>query len=166
LPDRNNVVHLSRATDGHNKTSHARLPTTSRRVEKRLMCMTPFTSYAGRLMLINSVLSTLPTYVMCVIHLPVEMIDPINKYRCHCLWRGSDHNKKGSCLAAWSKVQRPKSQGGLRVIDIAAQNKVLLLKNLHKFFNEVDVPWVDLTRKAYYSAALAPRARSPKDSFL
>jgi hypothetical protein len=83
------------------------------RVEKRLVGITPFTSYAGRLTSNNAVLSALPTYFMCVVQLPVEIIDQINKYRRHCLWRGSDVHKKGNCLAAWSKVQRPQSQGGL-----------------------------------------------------
>jgi hypothetical protein len=130
------------------------------RIERRLMGITPFTSYAGRLTLNNSVLSALSTYFMCVVELPVEKIDQINKYRRYCIWRGSDLNKKGNCLAAWSKVQRPKSQGGLGIINLAAQNKALLLKHLHTFFNKVDIPWVSLTWKAYYSAALAPQARS------
>jgi hypothetical protein len=94
----------------------------------------------------------------------VEVIDQINKYRRHCFWRGSNLNKKGNCHAAWSKVQKPKSQGGLTIIDLAIQNKVLL-KYLHKFFNRADVPWVDLTWKAFYTVALAPQARSPRGSF-
>jgi hypothetical protein len=55
------------------------------RVEKRLMGITPFSSYAGRLTLNNAVLSALPTYFMCEVHLPVEIIEQINKYRHHCL---------------------------------------------------------------------------------
>jgi hypothetical protein len=74
----------------------------------------------------------------------------------HYLWRGSSINKKGICLAAWSKVQQSKSQGGLGVIDLATHSRALLLKHMHKFFKKADVPWVDLTWKAYYSAALAP----------
>jgi hypothetical protein len=90
------------------------------RVEKRLMGITPFTSYVRHLTWNNDVLSALPTYFMCVIQLSMETIDQINKYRRHCLWRGLDLNKKGNCLAVWSKVQRPKSQGGLGIIDLSA----------------------------------------------
>jgi hypothetical protein len=79
------------------------------RIEKRLMDIIPFASYVGRLTLVNAVLSALPTYHMCVLAMPVEIIDQINKYKKHCLWRGSDVNKKGNCLAAWNKVQRLKS---------------------------------------------------------
>jgi hypothetical protein len=78
-------------------------------VEKRLMSISNITSYLGRLTLVNAVLSSLPTFYMCILQLPVEVIDQINKYRRHCLWRGTNLNKKGNCLAAWSKVQKPKS---------------------------------------------------------
>jgi hypothetical protein len=76
---------------------------------------------------------------------PLETIEHINMYGMHCLWRGSEINKNGNCLAAWSKVQRTKTQGGLGIINLEAQNKALLLKHLHKFFNKAKVPWVELT---------------------
>ena len=46
---------------------------------------------------------------------------------------------------------RPKNQGGLGVIDIFVQNKALLLKNLHKFYNRHNIPWVNLIWESYYS---------------
>ena len=44
----------------------------------------------------------------------------------------------------------PKDEGGLEVIDIEKQNKALLIKNLHKFFNKVDLPWVNLIWEKHY----------------
>jgi hypothetical protein len=88
------------------------------RIEKRIIGIASFTSYSGRLTLVNAVLSALPTYYMCILELPMEIIDQINKYRRQCFWRCNDLNKKGNCLAAWSKIQKPKSQGGLGVIDL------------------------------------------------
>jgi hypothetical protein len=76
-------------------------------VDPRQMGIVPFTTYVGWLILVNAVLYALPTYYMCVLQLPIEIIDQINKYRSHCLWNGSNINKNGNCLAAWSKVQRP-----------------------------------------------------------
>jgi len=43
-----------------------------------------------------------------------------------------------------SSVTVPKVDGGLGVIYIRRQNEALLLKNLHKFFNKLDLPWVNL----------------------
>jgi hypothetical protein len=48
------------------------------------------------------------------------------------------------------KICRPKDQGGLGVLNLEIQNKALLLKKLHKFFNNLDIPWVQLTRESYY----------------
>jgi hypothetical protein len=46
--------------------------------------------------------------------------------------------------AAWKMVTRPKDEGGLGALDLKSQNEALLLKNLLKFFNKVDIPWVHL----------------------
>jgi hypothetical protein len=63
-----------------------------------------------------------------------------------------DVNAKKPPLAAWKLVTRPKSKGGLSVIRLRLQNDVLLMKNLHKFFNRMDLPWVKLLWFKYYSS--------------
>jgi hypothetical protein len=37
------------------------------------------------------------------------------------------------------------------VLNLEIQNKALLLKNLHKFHNNLDIPWVKLIRLTYYN---------------
>lgn len=74
----------------------------------------------------------------------------------HALWHGFDINKHGGYLLAWTDVCRPKSQGGLGILNLCAQNKAMLMKHLHKFLNQVDIPWVSLTWKAFYKNRLAP----------
>ena len=54
-------------------------------------------------------------------------------------------------LVKWTTVCRPKNQGGLGVMDIFTQNKALLMKNLHKFYNRHDIPWVNLIWETHYS---------------
>jgi hypothetical protein len=66
-------------------------------------------------------------------------------------------------LAAWKKVTRPKMKGGLGVIKLRVQNVALLLKNLHKFFNKADLPWVHLIWNRYYSNGKMP-TNTPKGS--
>jgi hypothetical protein len=47
-------------------------------------------------------------------------------------------------------VARPKSEGGLRVINLRLQNEALLMKIWNKFFNKADLPWVHLIWEKYY----------------
>jgi hypothetical protein len=102
-------------------------------------------SYHGRLLLVNSVFSAMPTYYMCSFLLSPKVVEQIDKYRKHCLWNMGDINKKGKCLAAWETTCRTKKEGGLGIIDIKKQNKALLMRFLHKFYNRDDIPWVKLT---------------------
>lgn len=46
--------------------------------------------------------------------------------------------------AAWEMVCLPKEEGGLGIINIETQNQALLMKNLDKFFNKKDIPWVNI----------------------
>jgi hypothetical protein len=62
--------------------------------ERRLTVFSSFLSDAGRLQLTNDVLSALPTFAMCTFLLPKTVIKQIDKFRKHCLWRGSDPNSK------------------------------------------------------------------------
>jgi hypothetical protein len=47
-------------------------------------------------------------------------------------------------LAAWKMVTKLKLKGSLGIINLRLQNEVLLMKNLHKFFNMHDLSWLNL----------------------
>lgn len=100
--------------------------------------------------MINDVLSLLPTYYMCSLKLPATVIENIDRARQHCLWRRNDFGSKKNSLAAWEKVRKPKNKGGLGIINTRVQNGGLLMKNLHKFYNKLDLPWVQLIWTAHY----------------
>lgn len=110
------------------------------RIEKRITGISRFLSYHGRLILVNSVLSALPTFYMCSLKLPPQIIKQIDIYRKHCLWSRGDITRRGTCLVAWETACKPKDQGGLGIIDIKSQNNALLLKFLDKFYNKADIP--------------------------
>jgi hypothetical protein len=72
--------------------------------ERRLVNISSFLSQASRLQMTNAVISALPTFTMCTYLLPKTVIKQIDKYRKHCLWRGSDLNSKKPPKAAWKLV--------------------------------------------------------------
>jgi len=61
-------------------------------------------------------------------------------------------------------VCKSKSEGGLGVIDLKTQNEALLLKQLMKFFNKEDIPWVAFIWESYYEAGSLP-SMAKKGSF-
>lgn len=135
-------------------------------IENRLFVVSKFLSYHGRLILVNSVMNALPTFYMCTLQLPPQIIKQIDSYRKKCLWSGGEINRKGNCLAAWEAACRPKKEGGLGIIDLKTQNTALLLKYLDKFYNSADLPWVILTwTKLYSNNQTPPQARSLTGSF-
>jgi hypothetical protein len=120
------------------------------RIERRLTASASFLSYGDRLVLVNSVLSSMPIHFLCSLHIPDGAINVIDRARRHCLWRKRKDEDKALSLASWDMVCRLKAKGGLGIINLKIQNKCLLLKHLHNFYNDADLPWVRLVKHAYY----------------
>jgi hypothetical protein len=112
--------------------------------ERRLVAFSSFLSEVGRLELTKVVLTSFPTYAMCSFMLPKIVLKQIDKYRKHYLWCGYDLNNRKPPEAPWHMVCLPKEEGGLGVLDLNAQNRSMLMKQLHKFFNKAIVPWIQL----------------------
>jgi hypothetical protein len=101
--------------------------------EKKLSSISAMLTHVGRLQLVNSLISSLPMYMMCTLEVPVAVIEYIDHARRHCLWRNSDYNAKARPLVAWKKCTKPKKKGGLGIINLRSQNSYLRLKHLDNF---------------------------------
>jgi hypothetical protein len=95
-------------------------------------------SVGGRLVLINSVLSSLAMFMISFFEIPKGVLQKIDYYRSRFFWQGDDHKKKYR-LTRWDIICQPKDQGGLGVHDLEIQNKCLLSKWLFKLINEQGV---------------------------
>jgi hypothetical protein len=62
----------------------------------------------GRLTLVNSVLSALPTFYMCALNISLSIFEQNDKYKKHSLSNHGGINRKGGCLVAWKNATRPK----------------------------------------------------------
>lgn len=124
-------------------------------VERKISVATSLLDYGSKLTFVNFVLSSLVVYAMCSIRIPPKIVGHLDKLRRHCFWnKQSDDGPKHNSLAAWELVCRPKDRGGLGIINLKVQNQGLLLKQLFKFYNHWDVPWVKLIWNAYYNQAV------------
>jgi hypothetical protein len=74
------------------------------RIETILMGISSLLSYAGRLIMVNSVLSALPTFYLGTLKFLVSVLHQIDRYIKHCLWDWGDINRKGGCLVAWKRA--------------------------------------------------------------
>ena len=118
----------------------------------------------GRLTMVQSVLSSLPTHYLSSLKLPKGFIKKFDRARRHCLWAKEDRTTAPHSLVAWSLVCRPKQHGGLGVTNLELQNKALLVKHIHKFFCHVDTPWVKLVW-TLYDEDRPPQAQTSRGSF-
>jgi hypothetical protein len=135
------------------------------RLDKKLSGISSLMSYTRRLTLLNSVINSLPMFAMCSLKVPITIFIHFEKSGRQFLWADREDKIQGKCLASWDLICRPKDEGGLGVIDLRKQNKALLIKNLHKFYNCHDLPWVNLLWRAYYSNGQVPSQNANKGSF-
>ncbi|XP_022143310.1 uncharacterized protein LOC111013210 [Momordica charantia] len=82
-------------------------------------------SKAGRLTLIQSILSSLPTYYLSIFKSPIQVTKALEKLMRDFLWKGIG-DKRGSHLVRWNIVTLPKSKGSLGITSISITNKALL----------------------------------------
>ena len=85
------------------------------RFEKKLSCWKDkHLSYGGRLVLINSALSSLAMFMLSFFDIPKGALKKLDYYRCRFFWQGDGHKKKYR-LAKWNIICRPRDQGGLGI---------------------------------------------------
>lgn len=84
-------------------------------------------SSGGRLILTNSSLSSMPTYMMNMFLLPDGTHKQMDTVRSQFFWRG-DSEKFKYHMVKWANVSLPKEFGGLGVINTRMMNEALLVK--------------------------------------
>jgi hypothetical protein len=92
-------------------------------------------SYGDRLVLINSVLTSLPMFMLYFLEIPVGIRKQLSFYRSSFFWQ-SDENRNKYRLSKWSMLCRPKDQGVLGIEVPEIKNRCLLSKFLLKLLSE------------------------------
>ena len=120
-------------------------------------------SYGDRLVLINSVLMSLPMFLLSFFEIPKGVRKRLDFYRSRFFWQ-SDQYKKKYRLTKWNIICRPKDQGGLGIELLDIKNKCLLSKWLFKIIHEVGV-WQELLSNKYIgNKTLSQICVKPTDS--
>lgn len=107
------------------------------KVQKRISdWRNKFLSFAGRLELINSVLSSMQIYWASVFIIPKSIIGQINRLLRNFLWNG------GTPKVSWAKVCTPKNQGGLGIRNLDLWNVALMSTHLFHIVSNKNNLWV------------------------
>lgn len=121
------------------------------RFERRLASWKKvYLSKGGKLTLIHSTLSSLPTYSLSLFTIPSSVAARIEKIKRYFLWQGRTEEFK-SHLVEWNKVCRPKEEGGLGLRPVKLMNQALLGKWLWRFGEERDSLWRTIITSKYGS---------------
>ena len=118
-----------------------------------------FLSFAGRSVLVKSVMSTIPNYVMQAAALPTHLCDKLDKINRDFLW-GSTSEKRRLHLVGWSKIIRLKEEGGLGIQAAKFKNLALLAKLNWRLNQEKESLWANVILKKYCSTDRI-RAKDP-----
>ncbi|KAJ4763154.1 RNA-directed DNA polymerase (reverse transcriptase)-related family protein [Rhynchospora pubera] len=113
-------------------------------------------SMTGRLVLVNSCLTSLPVFFMSVFRLPKWVIQSLDSIRRTFLWQGSSNSSRKLVTVSWKKVCSPKKLGGLGVLDLDSFNLAHLAKWLWKWSISTVSNWKSLVRTLQMSHAILP----------
>jgi hypothetical protein len=99
-----------------------------------------YLSKGGRVTLIKSTLSNMPTYMLSLFPIPADVAKRIEKIQRDFLWGGMNDEFKHH-LVEWAKVCTPIDEGGLGIRNIRRFNQALLGKWLWRFAHEEGAWW-------------------------
>jgi hypothetical protein len=99
-----------------------------------------YLSKGGRVTLIKSTLSNMPTYMLSLFPIPIAVAKRLEKIQRDFLWGGMNDDFKYH-LVEWDKVCTPIDEGGLGIRNIRRFNQALLGKWLWRFAHEEGAWW-------------------------
>ncbi|XP_071699670.1 uncharacterized protein [Rutidosis leptorrhynchoides] len=105
-------------------------------------------SYGGQLILIKSVLNSLPLYFFSLFLAPASVINLIEKLRHKFFWGGSGSESKMSWVK-WESILMSYGDGGLNIRSLKAKNRALVGKWWWRFRTESNTLWVNVIKSIY-----------------
>ncbi|GKV45171.1 hypothetical protein SLEP1_g52281 [Rubroshorea leprosula] len=105
-------------------------------------------SFGGRITLINSVLSSLPVFMMSAYQIPKGILYTLDKIRRCFFWGGGEELKKTNWVK-WERVCKQKKYGGLGVRDLRIFNLALMGKWWGRLANIEKGLWKSVVKGKY-----------------
>lgn len=103
---------------------------------------------SGRATIIQTVTSTIPSYSMQTMHLPISVCNKLDRINRNFLW-GDTANKKKLHLVNWNQICKNQDLGGFGIRKSHCQNLALLTKLCLKMVTNEDTLWTNILKKKY-----------------
>ena len=133
----------------HRKLSNKEWKCIEDRFEKKLSYLKgKLMSYGGRLILINSVLTSMPRILLSFFKVPVGVRKRLDFYRSRFFWQSIELKRK-YILAKRDIICRTKDQEGLGIENLEVKNRCLLSKWLYKLSVDTDATWAQILHNKY-----------------
>ncbi|KAE8687175.1 hypothetical protein F3Y22_tig00111022pilonHSYRG00184 [Hibiscus syriacus] len=97
-------------------------------------------SLAGRVVLVKSVLCSIPIHYLSIFRIPISVLNKLNSIMASFLW-GRSSDKKNIHWIKWDLVCKPKKLGGLGIPNLLLLNRALMGKWVWKFAGEKNSWW-------------------------
>lgn len=111
-------------------------------------------SFAGRLLLVNTVIAGITNFWCATFVIPKSVIKKINSICGAYLWKGSAEGHY-SARVSWETITLSKSEGGLNCRDLVAWNKACVLKLIWILFCNSGSLWVAWYKKEVLNDSLS-----------
>lgn len=126
-------------------------------------------SWAGRLVMLKTLVSSLPIYLLSYLALTSGAnTNIIHKMR-RFFWQGLAE-KDRVALISWEKICKPKEYGGVSLRDQSSKNKALGAKLVWKMLNEPKIKWARILQTKYLNtndpAEIFKNVNPPKGSWV
>ena len=122
-----------------------------------------FSAAGGHLTLINSVLSSLPIYMMSFFEIPKGVRKKLDYFRSHFFWQCDEHKRKYR-LFKWNILCQPKDQRGLGIQNLDLKNIALLSKWLYRLLT-TDGTWQKIIHNKYLGTKPLGKSNEGKKRF-
>ncbi|KAJ9689257.1 hypothetical protein PVL29_014768 [Vitis rotundifolia] len=107
-----------------------------------------YLSFGGRITLVHSCLSHIPSYFLSLFKIPASVAAKIERLQRDFLWSGVGEGKRDH-LVSWDAVCKPRVKGGLGFGKIPLRNRALLGKWLWRFPRETTALWHQVILSIY-----------------
>ncbi|KAJ9701108.1 hypothetical protein PVL29_006452 [Vitis rotundifolia] len=107
-----------------------------------------YLSFGGRITLVHSCLSHIPSYFLSLFKIPASVAAKIERLQRDFLWSGVGEGKRDH-LVSWDAVCKPRVKGGLGFGKIPLRNRALLGKWLWRFPRETTTLWHQVILSIY-----------------